>query len=92
MKTLTISCDDRMLQMARDRAQLEHATLEFKLREWLEEYTKDAETPEEAAARRKRQAERGIATLRRLRAKHPADHSTDHLGGKKYTRRDFYDF
>ena len=48
MKTLTIKCDDRMLQMARDRAQLEHATLECKLREWLEEYTKEAEIPEEA--------------------------------------------
>ena len=91
-QTLTIKCDDRMLQMARARAQLEHATLEFKLREWLEEYTKDAETPEEAAVRRKRQAERAIATARELRAKHPVGHSADRLDGKKYTRRDFYEF
>ena len=79
MKTLTIKCDDRMLQMARDRAQLEHATLEFKLQEWLEEYTKDAETPEEAATRRKRQADEAVETLRYLRAKHPTD-------GRKFTR------
>jgi hypothetical protein len=58
MKNITLSADEALIEAARERARLEHTTLNAQFRRWLEDY-----------ARRKQQAERAMAVIERLRGK-----------------------
>ena len=81
MENITISVNQTVLDAARRNAAAEHASVEYKLHEWLKDYAAQAETPEEAAGRRKRQAERAIATIDYLSEKYP-------VNGRKFTREE----
>jgi len=39
MKNITLSADETLIKMAREKAQREHTTLNNRFREWLEDYT-----------------------------------------------------
>lgn len=58
MKNITLSADEALIEAARERARLEHTTLNAQFRRWLEDY-----------ARREQQAERAMAVIERLRGK-----------------------
>lgn len=58
MKNITLSADERLIEAARERARVEHTTLNEQFRHWLEDY-----------ARREQQAEEAMAVVRELRGK-----------------------
>ena len=58
MKNITLSADENLIEAARERARLEHTTLNEQFRLWLADY-----------ARREQQAERAMAVVRELRSK-----------------------
>ena len=58
MRNITLSADEKLIEAARERARLEHTTLNEQFRLWLADY-----------ARREQQAERAMAVVRELRSK-----------------------
>lgn len=41
MKNITLSADERLIELARQKARSEHSTLNSRFREWLETYAKE---------------------------------------------------
>lgn len=58
MKNITLSADERSIEAARERARVEHTTLNEQFRRWLNHY-----------ARGERQAERAMAVVEELRGR-----------------------
>lgn len=50
MKNITLSADERLIEAARDRARIEHTTLNAQFRRWLAEYSGQERQAEEAQA------------------------------------------
>ena len=44
MKNITLSADDHLIEAARERARIEHTTLNAQFRRWLAEYVKQEQT------------------------------------------------
>ena len=40
MKNITVSADEKLIEVARSRARAEHTTLNQQFRQWLEEYAR----------------------------------------------------
>ncbi|CAN5903806.1 hypothetical protein BH23ACT11_BH23ACT11_31120 [soil metagenome] len=58
MRNITLSADERLIEAARERARMEHTTLNEQFRVWLADY-----------ARREQQAERAMAVVGELQGK-----------------------
>ena len=50
MKNITLSADEHVIKLARERAASEHTTLNARFREWLEDYSQKEKRVEEAMA------------------------------------------
>lgn len=47
MRNVTLSADEKLIEAARERARLEHTTLNEQFRLWLEEYTQQKQKLEQ---------------------------------------------
>jgi hypothetical protein len=50
MKTITFSADEELIEAARERARVEHTTLDELFRHWLSEYARRQQRVDEAMA------------------------------------------
>lgn len=58
MKNITLSADEKLIELARERARIEHTTLNELFRHWLADYTQ-----------REQQAAEALIVMRALRGK-----------------------